>query len=631
MDFRYALAVQVTGASTLVLMGALVGGCSKSSDASMEESAPAELEVVVDEIQLPESIQYDSPEYSIRDYGTPYAAEAISRAQTSAGVQTGHGVPSEVAGGEQPAPGGSFEAASSAAMAVPGNQNSRIEPSGTMGPAANRPTFGAVVEKTPSRNRFSPSRNDSSQSNTAWMPPAGATQSPSAGFSTGMDRPKSSGSSATPSASMAMPAPAPAPTPVAAAEVPGVEPVADDSAFQTVNVFYATDREQASLSLADFHLSGQRRWISGLGVGGGVAAIFLLISCLLRNRAAAMLTGGLMAAMSVAAIATFVSGSASIEKIGVTYSAERGELVRGICQVTVPKNHTRGSVERPSLLKFEVNEDQAKHIVLTSVEPLPSDEFHQQLKTELASTSEPDLLVFIHGYNVDFESAVHRTAQISVDLPFQGVPVCYSWPSQGTLLGYPIDENNAAWTVGHLKEFLGELVEQSGAKSIHVVAHSMGNRAMTSALQQLALTHPHDGPLFDRVVLAAPDVDADLFRKDLAPALTQVARHVTLYASSSDQALIASKQVHGYPRAGETGDHLVVVNGVDTIDVSGIDLSLLGHSYYGDSEPMLRDLFEVLLSRLPASQRDTLVSRDFQSQVYWQLANQARIATGVAR
>lgn len=338
-----------------------------------------------------------------------------------------------------------------------------------------------------------------------------------------------------------------------------------------------------------------------------------------------------MTAMSIAAVITFLSGNAGIEKTGVTYSAARGELVRGVCEVTIPRNHSRGELERPSLLKFEVNEDQTKHIVLTSVEPLPSDQFHRQLQSKLAASQEPDLLVFIHGYNVDFESAVHRTAQISVDLPFQGVPVCYSWPSQGTLLGYPVDENNVAWTVGHLKRFLGELVDQSGAKSIHVVAHSMGNRAMTSALQQLALTHQQDAPMFDRVVLAAPDVDADLFRKDLAPALTQVAKHVTLYASSSDQALIASKQVHGYPRAGETGDHLVVVSGVDTIDVSGIDLSLLGHSYYGESEPMLRDLFELLLSRLPASQRDTLISRDFHSKIYWQLANPSRIASGVSR
>ena len=105
-----------------------------------------------------------------------------------------------------------------------------------------------------------------------------------------------------------------------------------------------------------------------------------------------------------------------------------------------------------------------------------------------------------------------------------------------------------------------------------------------------------------------------------AKSLLNVANHVTLYASSDDQALIASKQVHGYPRAGESGEHVVVVPGVETIDVSGIDLSLLGHSYYGDNESMLRDLYEVVRARLPAAQRALLVTRRQGALVYWQLA-----------
>ncbi|MBB3206701.1 esterase/lipase superfamily enzyme [Rhodopirellula rubra] len=404
-----------------------------------------------------------------------------------------------------------------------------------------------------------------------------------------------------------------------------------ESPFQSVDVLYATDRKQDTHPLSAYQLTGQRQLVSLLGMGVAATAVLAMLAWLLRRTTTAKLSGGLTLAFSIAAACVFFSGAATIEKHGVTYTGDRGTLVRGVCRVTVPKTHTPGTVERPSLLKFEVSEDQSKHIVLTSVEELAGDAFSQRLHAEIQSASQPDLLVFIHGYNVGFESAVLRTAQIAVDLPFQGVPICYSWPSQGTLMGYPVDENNAAWTVGHLKEFLNELVDTSGAKSIHVVAHSMGNRAMTAAMQQMALTRQDAEPIFDRVVLAAPDVDADLFRKDLAGALTQVAEQVTLYASSDDQALVASKAVHGYPRAGETGEFLVVVPGVDTIDVSGIDLSLLGHSYYGDSEAILRDLYEMLLSRLPAYKRSSLVSRDYQSQVYWQLAHGGAIAAGVSR
>ena len=125
----------------------------------------------------------------------------------------------------------------------------------------------------------------------------------------------------------------------------------------------------------------------------------------------------------------------------------------------------------------------------------------------------------------------------------------------------------------------------------------------------------------DQVVLAAPDVDADHFRNELAPRLANVARHVTLYASSDDQALVASKHLHGgYPRAGESGEYLVVVPEIETIDVSGIDFSLLGHNYYGSSESILRDLFEVVRNRLPAHKRAGLISQRMQDTTYWMLA-----------
>ena len=394
-----------------------------------------------------------------------------------------------------------------------------------------------------------------------------------------------------------------------------------ESGYTKVSVFYATDRERGHLPLSSYELSGHRRVFMGLG---GVSLAFIALAGIgtLRGRnrmgAANAIVGGITACLAGGLV---FFGQAHIEKHGVTYTGDRGQLTRGVAEVTIPDTHSTGMVERPSLLQFEVREDQRKHVVLTSAIELLEDDFQRRLSDAVSSSAEEDLLVFIHGYNVSFESALLRTAQISVDLPFEGVPVCYSWPSQGTLMGYPIDANNAEWTVHHLKQFLLELAERSGAQSINVVAHSMGNRAMTAAMQQISWDLDVDtDPPFDRVVLAAPDVDADRFRRDFAPALVNVANQVTLYASSDDQALVASKQVNGYPRAGDSGDDIVVVPGIDTIDVSGIDLSLLGHSYYGDNESMLRDLYDVVRARLPAPQRQSLVQRNSGSLIYWQLA-----------
>lgn len=394
-----------------------------------------------------------------------------------------------------------------------------------------------------------------------------------------------------------------------------------EAGYATVQVFYATDRMRDDLPLSAYDLSGQKNLfvvLSGVAMFLFAVAGFFWMQGNARGAGMVTMLAGGCSALAVACIAM---GQATIEKHGVTYTADRGRLVRGICEVTVPDVHQRGVVERPSLLRFEIHEDQREHIVLTSAVELSENDFHQRLADTVASSPSSDLLVFIHGYNVDFQSAVRRTAQIAIDLPFEGVPICYSWPSQGTLVGYPIDENNAEWTEEHLREFLIELASQSGAKSINVVAHSMGNRPMTAVMRQISWQmDEQDPPLFDRIVLAAPDVDADRFRRDLAPALALVANQVTLYASSSDQALIASKQVHGYPRAGESGQFVVVVPGVETVDVSGIDLSLLGHSYYGDNESMLRDLYEVVRARLPAPQRALLLTRRQGEMIYWQLA-----------
>ena len=223
----------------------------------------------------------------------------------------------------------------------------------------------------------------------------------------------------------------------------------------------------------------------------------------------------------------------------------------------------------------------------------------------------------MHGYNVSFEDAARRTAQIAYDLKFDGAPIFFSWPSQAGILEYTVDETNVSWAAPHLLRFLTEVAEQSGAERIHLIAHSMGNRALTSALRDLSLMQKSDKPMFDEVVLTAPDIDADTFVNDIAPAVVKTARRVTLYSSSNDEALMVSKKVHGYPRAGDSGSQLVVLPGIDTVDVSAVDTSLLGHTYYGDNSTVLADIFELLNASKPADQRHWLRPERLGLLKYW--------------
>jgi esterase/lipase superfamily enzyme len=155
---------------------------------------------------------------------------------------------------------------------------------------------------------------------------------------------------------------------------------------------------------------------------------------------------------------------------------------------------------------------------------------------------------------------------------------------------------------------------------VHLIAHSMGSRAMTEALTRVIGRPAAAGHArFRQVVLAAPDIDADVFR-ELVEKFRGGAERVTLYASSKDEALAASRKLHGgYTRAGETEPDVLVVPGIDTIDASAVATGL-GHSYYGDDPTIVSDLFYYLLrTGAPPGERHRLVERTQGELTYWEL------------
>ncbi len=281
---------------------------------------------------------------------------------------------------------------------------------------------------------------------------------------------------------------------------------------------------------------------------------------------------------------------------------EGGELELGTCTVSIPFSHEEGELESPGLFETE---DPAEHVLLLSIHRRTREVFVEQLKTRIGRSAEKAALVFVHGYNVSFEDAARRTAQMAFDLDFDGAPVMYSWPSRAGLEDYMVDEANNRWTVPHLQEFLRLVAHETDAEKIHLIAHSMGNRAVTEVLRRFAVETPSDAaPRFNQIALVAPDVDADVFRDEIAPAVRGVGR-VTLYASSGDKALKASKKVHGHPRAGDLSSGVVLADGVATVDASDVDTSLLraislGHSYFAEKPSVISDLRQLLAGAEPA-------------------------------
>jgi esterase/lipase superfamily enzyme len=69
----------------------------------------------------------------------------------------------------------------------------------------------------------------------------------------------------------------------------------------------------------------------------------------------------------------------------------------------------------------------------------------------------------VHGFNVSFDDALFRAAQMTFDTGFDGVPFVYSWPSIAGLSGYILDRTRAQSAEDYLRSFIELIEKQSGA------------------------------------------------------------------------------------------------------------------------------------------------------------------------
>lgn len=308
------------------------------------------------------------------------------------------------------------------------------------------------------------------------------------------------------------------------------------------------------------------------------------------------------------------------------FGSDRSDIIHyGKCHVSIPFGHNLGAVERPDWKRFELRAIPEKHVVLLEVETSTRKEFFLEVVNRITESDKKQAFVFIHGYNVSFEDAALRTAQVSHDLQFKGAPVFFSWPSSGTVSGYTHDETKIDWASRDIKNFLKDFAENSSAEKIYLIGHSMGNRGLTRALQELIVESPTLVSRIAEIILTAPDIDSEIFKRDIAPALTVANTPVTLYASSEDKALLASKKIHGEHRAGDTSGGVLVMPGVETIDATGVDTSFLGHSYFSGTRTVLSDIFYLIGHGTRAAGRFGLVKVAAETtQHYWKFAPQKK-------
>jgi esterase/lipase superfamily enzyme len=265
-----------------------------------------------------------------------------------------------------------------------------------------------------------------------------------------------------------------------------------------------------------------------------------------------------------------------------TADRDAGKLHTGWCDVAIPEAHRIGNIEEPgTFLGITRAENPDRHVTIISLTELDHAQFISSAKEHSGNGS---AFIFVHGYNVTFPEAARRAAQLTFDLNFKGLPMFFSWASKGQYLGYPDDEATVGASAYQLRDFLQMVLQEIRPASLHLVAHSMGSRAVFRSLELLRGTERSFGSL----VFGAPDIDAAEFEAGVPGILPRIVC-TTLYASSEDFAITLSRRFHGFPRAGESGDGIVVVDGVDTIDATSVAGG--NHSYFAESRDVLSDIY----------------------------------------
>lgn len=275
-----------------------------------------------------------------------------------------------------------------------------------------------------------------------------------------------------------------------------------------------------------------------------------------------------------------------------------GEALSGYIEDKLRKKHTICAFQEPK------NSSKETPAVLASTKAFIALKKQMELQR--------DMVIFIHGFNVDWFEAVasamalelmlNRHSQDIDDLKDTSV-FLFTWPSNGKMMknkAYLSDRSDAedsgiAVARGFLKlrDFLMTLrpkhkdpeINECG-QQLHLLCHSMGNYVLQHAVNALhELNNQKNLPqLFQHIFMCAPDVDDNIFELDQPMAnLHRLARQVTVYYNNGDLAMCISDYTKGnIDRLGHNGPArpLQLHNKINQLNCSNIVCGITEHSYY---------------------------------------------------
>lgn len=277
------------------------------------------------------------------------------------------------------------------------------------------------------------------------------------------------------------------------------------------------------------------------------------------------------------------------EVTGVFYSGERAPDV-GFASVVVsiPPTHESGMIERPKKLPPDPRTEFA---VIDPVVYQDGSVFVTQINRALAALPPKDrnVLLFVPGYNNTISDSILRLAQFVEDTEFTGVPVLFSWASAAKASHYVYDLNSALIARPRLLETAAAL-RRTNASGFNVFAHSMGSLLVVETIVQSAIAQKLTAvDRVDNIMLAAPDIDLDLFKSQLAY-LPPERRNFIVFVSEDDKVLGFSKRLSGgVSRVGSSDEEQLSELGVSVINLTQIENSASGsHSKFAGSPEVVQ-------------------------------------------
>lgn len=259
-------------------------------------------------------------------------------------------------------------------------------------------------------------------------------------------------------------------------------------------------------------------------------------------------------------------------------------------------------------------------------------QFQAVIADEIAQTGNRSLLVYVHGFNNDFEDSLTTLANMWHFAGREAVPVSFTWPAGNGAgpLGYFRDRDAGVFSVHHTKEFLRMLSEMPEVDNIDIIAHSRGNDVVTAALRELMIEargaglHPKLALKTGTLIMAAPDLDVEIVRQRLqAERFSEAFEQINLYINPNDGALRLSAFLTQSTRLGALTDEDFKEGELQILRKEGLVHFIrvedvrggFGHAYFRDNPAVLSDV--VLALRTRAFPGGTLRPLDQEGDGVW--------------